>query len=74
MPGKNHKKYLILLTKSVAQCLSRLDCIMREESTIERGKKIAKLSNFLEMENDSAMHFGLDYGWRKINNIKKQLS
>ena len=74
MPGKNHKKYLMLLTKSVAQSLSRLDCIMKEESTFERGKKIAKLSNTLDMKNDEAMRFGLDYGWRKINNIKKQLS
>jgi len=68
----NHKKQLISLTKTVAQFIAALDRVMKEESTVERGKKIAKLNNALELENDKAMYFGLGYGWRKIGNIKKR--
>ncbi len=71
MKANPHKKYLISLTKTVAQCLLALDAIMKEDSTVERGKKIAKIGNVLDMANDLAMYHGLNYGWRKINNIKK---
>ena len=66
-----NNQYLIMLTKTVAQYLTNLDRTMEEKSTEERGRKIAKLSNFLEMKNDEVMYFGLDYSWKKINKIKK---
>ncbi len=68
---KEYKKHLISLTKTVAQFLTAFDIIMKEKSTALRGKKLAKICNALDMSNDSAMHFGLDYGWKKIKNIKK---
>lgn len=70
MRAKNHKKHLIALTEAVTQYLTALDAVMKEESTFERDRKIAKLSNALDVANDVAMHFGLDYGCKKIRNIK----
>jgi len=66
------KKYLKRLTESVASFIVALDDVMKEPSSYERGKMIAKLNNFLDMQNDAAMKFGLGYSWKKINNVKKR--
>ncbi len=65
------KKNLIELTNEVAVFLGRLDGLMKLPSTNVRGAMVANLCNHLEFVNDSAMHFTLDYGWNKINNIKR---
>jgi len=39
--------------------LEELKALMKQPSSIERGKKIAQLSNWLELNNDDAWHFGL---------------
>ena len=36
------------------------------------GKALAKFQNALEMENDSAMHFGLGMTFAQINKVKKK--
>ena len=54
------KTYLERLTKSVNLYLRTLDDVMKCKECVDRGKSIARLSNFLEMENDSAKHFGLE--------------
>jgi len=54
-----HKKYLLTLTATVARCVDMLDAEMKNPSTPERGRVIAKISNALEMANDQAWYFGL---------------
>jgi len=71
--SRKHKKYLTELTETVAMFLTALDIEMKKPSTHDRGKRIAKISNALDMKNSAAMYFGLDYGWKKIGNIKKKL-
>ena len=59
------------LTVAVQNHLSLLDAVMKTPSTLERGREIAKLSNYLDAANDSAMHFGLDMSFKLINKGKK---
>ena len=59
------KKHLKNLTISVKQCLDAIDIEMKKPSSNERGKRIAKICNVLEMENDSARYFGLGIDYRK---------
>jgi len=66
----NYKKELIKLTEIVAKTLTAIDAEMKNPSTVERGKRIAKICNQLEMTNDSVMRFGLGYGWKKISSLK----
>lgn len=63
--AKNYKKYLKSLTESVIVCLNAFDTEMKKPATIERGKRIAKICNALEMENDKARYFGLGVDYRK---------
>ncbi len=56
---KKVNKYLKDLVKAVTIFLGSLDAEMIQPSTLERGKNIAKISNYLEMEKDRARHFGL---------------
>lgn len=49
-----------LLGQQVVCFLAKMDLLMRREESVDRGKKIAKLCNALELANDSAMRFGLD--------------
>ena len=51
----NHKKALGRLTSKVAQFLTELDILMKEPSTIERGRKVAIICNALEFTNDYIM-------------------
>jgi hypothetical protein len=68
----NQKKYLADLTESVLKYLSAFDSIMQQSSTFERGKNLAALNNWLELQNDEAMRYGLGYGFRKIDNLKRK--
>ena len=68
-----HKKSLVELTTIVVRFLAAFDKIMKMPESVERGKALAKICNVLDMKNDSAMHFGLEYGFKKINNLKKKI-
>ncbi len=73
MPRCKHEKALDALTKSVCGTILFIDQLMKIPGLdlVDRGKRIAKITNSLEMANDSAMHFALDMGWRKINHRKR---
>ena len=60
-----YKRYLLDLTAAVEQFVKRLDAQMKLPSTFERGRIIARLTNALEFENDSAKHYGLGLPFRK---------
>lgn len=53
------KKNLRELTQAVSLFLDEIDCLMKQPSTNERGRKIAHLSNALQFSNDLAKRFGL---------------
>ena len=59
------KKYLTELTVAVRKSLDAIDMIMKGPSTVERGKRMAVVSNFLEIANDRARYFGLGINYRK---------
>lgn len=63
--NRRHKKYLKDLVGAVRLFLGELDVEMRKPSTVERGRRIAELSNALEFGNDEAWHFGLGKPLRK---------
>lgn len=69
---RQYKKYLVELTNAVSAYLNEHDKLMKQPPTPERGRKIAELSNKLEMSNDAALHFGLDLSFDKIAARKKQ--
>ena len=64
MTTTKERKYLGVLTKTVQMFLRAHDALMRQPSTVERGKRIARLSNALEMANDRARYFGLGIDYR----------
>lgn len=53
------------LTTTVSHYLVLIDAEMKKPSDGERGKRISKLTNALEMANDQARYFGLGIDWRK---------
>lgn len=53
------RKSLANLVVACEQSLEALDAEMQMPSTVKRGKRIAKISNYLELEKDRAKHFGL---------------
>ncbi|MBF0556372.1 MAG: hypothetical protein HQK96_17785 [Nitrospirae bacterium] len=65
------KKYLSELTLAVSTALRELDKVMREPAGERRGREVAKISNWLNLHNDAAMHFGLDYSFAKILDVNK---
>ena len=69
------KKYLKGLTANVLKCLKAIDAEyaqeMKRQESAERGRRIAAICNCLEFYNDQAMRFGLGYGFKKINRMKK---
>ncbi len=61
-----YKKHLLELTNAVSEFLNRFDELMTRLPTRENGRVVARLSNQLDLANDSAMYFGLDYSFKKI--------
>lgn len=61
--AKKYRKALVEITETVTGCLSALDRVMREPSSNERGKKVAAISNALEMQNDRIRYgvLGIDF-------------
>lgn len=58
--SRKYRKALASLTSDVRAFLIELDYEMKKPSTNERGKRIAALSNALEMANDKVRRFVLD--------------
>jgi hypothetical protein len=69
-----YKKQLQSLTSCVCVFIYALDQEMEKPSNLERGKRIAALSNFLDLKNDGAMHFTLGYSFKKMEKLKRHLS
>lgn len=59
MENPEYKKWLKRLTQAVDKALDAIDEEMKKPSSNERGKRIAQICNFLNLENDAAKHFGL---------------
>ncbi len=59
------KKHLVDLTNAVMKSIEVLDVEMKSPSDVDRGRRIAKICNYLEMANDSARYFGLGIDYRK---------
>ena len=59
------KKYLKALTDFVRGYIYQMDELMKQPSTVERGRQVAKLSNALELANDQARYHGLGVDYRK---------
>ncbi len=53
------RKHLKDLTSMTAKVIKAIDAEMDLPSSHERGKRIARLTNTLEVANDIARHFGL---------------
>lgn len=59
---REHKKlrdHLVSLVAASERTIGALDEEMSKPSTHERGRRIAQISNFLELAKDRAAHFGL---------------
>lgn len=67
------RKFLLSLTTTTADCIAALDAEMYKASDIERGKRIAAISNILEYANDSAMHFGCKLDFPAMKRLKNRL-
>jgi len=57
--ARQYRKDLDLLTKEVKLFLAQFDVEMSKPSTRERGERVAKLTNDLELANDIAIRYGL---------------
>lgn len=62
--ASQYRRDLRKLTEAVTGFLARLDALMQQPSTVERGKKIAALSNALEMTNDQVRYGSLGINFR----------
>lgn len=62
--AQNLKRALKELTISVGNALNALDQIMKTTADGERGQKVAKVCNFLEIANDRARYFALHIDYR----------
>ncbi len=67
----NVRKNLKDLTFVVARTIRLIDAEINLPSTNERGKRIAKIINVLEIQNDIALHFVLKYSFKKMAKIKR---
>lgn len=61
--ARKYKKALTKLTGDVINAIAAIDLIMKERESPERGKKIAAVTNALEMANDSVRYsvLGVDF-------------
>ncbi len=72
--GHKYKKALEELAGKVVESLAALDKVMKEHESPNRGRRVAKIANYLAMANDIAMHFELDWGFKKMDNFKKKIT
>ena len=71
--ARKYKKALVELTEKVARVIVEFDKEASKPQSVERGKRLAKIMTFLELSNDSAMHFDLGWGFKKIANLKQRI-
>jgi len=62
---KKMRNALVVLTEAVKKHVAALDAEMKLPSDIERGKRIAKLINALELDNDAARYLTLNVDYRR---------
>lgn len=61
------KAHLRDLSASVTAHLATLDAEMNKPNSVERGKRIAKAANDLDLANDRVRYFALGVDYRKDN-------
>lgn len=68
----HYKKHLGELVAANYAAMAEVDRLMRQPSTPERGRAIAKVMNALDFATDQAWHFGLDQalGTKKHKRMK----
>ena len=71
--ARRYKKALTELTENVVMVLAALDLEMEKPPSNGRGERIALITNFLAIGNDSAMHFGLGWGFKKMEIFKAKI-
>lgn len=64
--GRNLRANLEMLTNTVIEFVAYLDAEMKMPSTVERGRRIAKIRNALVFNNDRARHFGLGISFKSL--------
>jgi hypothetical protein len=67
------RQHLRDLSKTVVEFLIVLDETMKSQSTVERGRHIAALTNALELANDQARHFGLRMEFPAMNRQRSEI-
>jgi hypothetical protein len=68
--AKKMEKSLKELTFAVGVFLRKLDAVMAQPSSPERGKQLAELSNYLEMARDKVRYFTLGVDYRNDPELK----
>lgn len=68
---REFKKHLTELSRAILILLARLDVLMKQPVSVERGKAIAQVCNDMDMVNDHALHFGLGMSFKRIERLKK---
>ena len=61
---------IVDMSNTSSKYLYAIDEAMKHPESRNRGEQIAALSNYLDVQNDSAMHFGLGYSFKKIKKTK----
>jgi len=61
---KKMRNALVVLTEAVKKHIAALDAEMKQPPDGERGKRIARLCNTLEMANDAARYLTLNVDYR----------
>lgn len=69
--ASHYRRELRTLTESVTVFLARLDTLMQEPSTVERGRRIAKLCNAMELINDQVRHRSLGINGQHMSRRRK---
>lgn len=72
--SRKYKRGLSDLTIAVCRAIKRFDEVSKEPPSDQRGKKLAKIMNALDLANDMAMHFPLGWQFKKIENFKKKIN
>lgn len=62
--ARKYKKALMGLVANVRLALDAIDAEMKNRESPERGKRIAKICNALDMANDSVRYSVLDVNFR----------
>lgn len=70
--ARRQKKGVQDLTNAVTHAINQMEVLMKQPSTVERGRAIAKVLNELDLANDTARHFLLDVPLKKLKEGKVQ--